>query len=110
MSIFFSLNAYNSTACGRILKISMPERFQMIGKTVQVHRDLFLTVLWSLGKSPLLDANNSVESSIMRLTVCHIRCFLLSKDAFTPNLAEFQDVTDSERFKTSSVFACFEAF
>ena len=31
----------------------------------------------------------SLEASITKLTFYHIRCFLLSKDAFTPNLAEF---------------------
>ena len=32
---------------------------------------------------------NSVEASITKLTFYHIKCFLLSKDAFTTNLAEF---------------------
>ena len=32
-------------------------------------------------------------TSIMKLTFYHIRCFLLSKDALTPNLAEFGPVT-----------------
>ena len=35
----------------------------------------------------------TVEASITKLTFYHIRCFLLSKDAFTPNLAEFGPVT-----------------
>ena len=35
----------------------------------------------------------SLEASITKLTFYHIRCFLLSKDAFTPNLAEFGPVT-----------------
>ena len=35
----------------------------------------------------------NVEASITKLTFYHIRCFLLSKDAFTPNLAEFGPVT-----------------
>ena len=36
----------------------------------------------------------TVEASITKLTVYHIRCFLLSKDAFTQNLAEFGPVSD----------------
>ena len=35
----------------------------------------------------------SLEASITKLTFYHIRCFLLSKDAFTPNLAQFGPVT-----------------
>ena len=35
----------------------------------------------------------TVETSITKLTFYHIRCFLLSKDAFTPNLTEFGPVT-----------------
>ena len=35
----------------------------------------------------------TVEASITKLTFYHTRCFLLSKDAFTPNLAEFGPVT-----------------
>ena len=35
----------------------------------------------------------TLEASITKLTFYHIRCFLLSKDAFTPNLAEFGPVT-----------------
>ena len=34
----------------------------------------------------------SLEGSITKLAFYHIRCFLLSKDAFTPNLAEFGPV------------------
>ena len=37
--------------------------------------------------------NITVEATITKLTFYHIRCFLLSKDAFTPNLAEFGPVT-----------------
>ena len=36
---------------------------------------------------------HSLEASITELTFYHITCFLLSKDAFTPNLAEFGPVT-----------------
>ena len=36
---------------------------------------------------------HSLEASITKLTFYHIRCFLLSKDALTPNLAEFGPVT-----------------
>ena len=36
---------------------------------------------------------NTMEASITKLTFYHIRCFLLSKDAFTPNLAEFGPAT-----------------
>jgi len=35
----------------------------------------------------------SLEASITKLTFYHIRCFQLSKDAFTPNFAEFGPVT-----------------
>ena len=34
-----------------------------------------------------------MEASITKLTFYHIRCFLLSKDAFTPNVAEFGSVS-----------------
>ena len=37
--------------------------------------------------------SNSLKTSITKLTFYHIRCFLLSQDAFTPNLAEFGPVT-----------------
>ena len=37
--------------------------------------------------------NNTVEATITKLTFYHVRCFLLSKDAFTPTLAEFGPVT-----------------
>ena len=48
------------------------------------------TVLWT---SINLDSNTSLEASITKLTFYHIICFLLSKDAFAPNLAEFGPVT-----------------
>ena len=35
----------------------------------------------------------SLEECITKLTFYHIRCFLLSKDAFTPNLAEIGPVS-----------------
>jgi len=35
----------------------------------------------------------AVEASITKPTLHHIKCFPLSKDAFTPNLAEFGPVT-----------------
>ena len=50
----------------------------------------------------------SMEAKITKLTFYHIKFFELSKDAFTPNLAEFSPVT--REFKTSLVSACFEAF
>ena len=34
-----------------------------------------------------------LEANITKLTFYHIRCFLLSKDAFTPNLVEFDQVS-----------------
>ena len=37
--------------------------------------------------------HNSLEASITKPTFYHIRSFRLSKDAFTPNLAEFGPVT-----------------
>ena len=43
--------------------------------------------------------NSTVEASIKKLTFYHIRCFLLSKDAFTPNLAEFGPVTTARAQK-----------
>ena len=36
---------------------------------------------------------SSLEASITKLSFYHIRCFLLSTDAFTPNLAEFGPMT-----------------
>ena len=41
----------------------------------------------------MLNVESSLEESITKLTFYHIRCFLLSKDPFTPNLAEFSPVT-----------------
>ena len=35
----------------------------------------------------------TLEANIKKLTFYHIRCLLLSKDAFSPNLAEFGPVT-----------------
>ena len=49
------------------------------------------------GDPPLCPAMHymytSLEESITKLTFYHIRCFLLSKDAFTPNLTEFGPLT-----------------
>ena len=60
----------------------------------------YFTVFHRLGKVLLkkklcikVDYYHTVEASIVKLTFYHIRCFLLSKDAFTPNLAEFGPVT-----------------
>ena len=44
-------------------------------------------------KQVLNNVNSTVEASITKRTFYHIRCFLLSKDASTPNLAEFGPVT-----------------
>ena len=60
----------------------------------------------------------SLEASITKLTFYHISCFLLSKDAFTPNLAEFGPVTSRElkfcgsakSFKTGRNYWRFESF
>ena len=44
-------------------------------------------------KCEFLNTSNTLEASNTKLTFYHIGCLLLSKDAFTPNLAEFVPVS-----------------
>ena len=48
-------------------------------------------IIISIGRLECLKV--SLEASITKLTFYRIRCFLLSKDAFTPNYAKFGSLT-----------------
>ena len=66
--------------------------YRLDKSVVEARVDHNVTEIYILKLMYSSNINISLEASITKLTFYHIRCFLLSKDAFTPNLAEFGPV------------------